>query len=162
MKEGTIVAAHGVQGEEAKPKKRLKRILLMLSLPLLLGLVGGYFWLTSSRYVSTDNAYVQQSKVTVSAEVSGPIVEVAVTENRRVARGDLLFPDRPAAVSDCTGASRGASQSGAGAGGEAGDRGGGYLRQYRRRPREPWLHSTGARSAVRASGPRLHDPCPPR
>jgi len=91
MKQGTIVVGSDAQSVEAKPKKRLKRILLMLSLPFLLALVGGYFWLTSGRYVSTDNAYVQQNKVTVSAEVSGPIVEVAVTENRRVARGDLLF-----------------------------------------------------------------------
>lgn len=91
MKEGTIIAAQGAEGEETKPKKRWSRILVMLSVPLLLALAGGYFWLTSGRYVSTDNAYVQQNKVTVSAEVSGPIVEVAVSENQKVARGDLLF-----------------------------------------------------------------------
>lgn len=64
---------------------------LMLSVPLLLALVGGYFWLTSGRYVSTDNAYVQQDKVSVSAEVSGPVAEVFVRENQRVKKGELLF-----------------------------------------------------------------------
>jgi membrane fusion protein (multidrug efflux system) len=67
------------------------RLLLMLSVPLLIALVGGYLWLTSGRYVSTDNAYVQQDKVAVSAEVTGPILEVMVRENQRVKRGDLLF-----------------------------------------------------------------------
>ena len=76
---------------EAKPRRRYGRLALMLSVPLLLALVGGYFWLTSGRYVSTDNAYVQQDKVSVSAEVAGPVVEVAVRENQRVRRGDLLF-----------------------------------------------------------------------
>ncbi|HYD05966.1 MAG TPA: HlyD family secretion protein, partial [Reyranella sp.] len=42
-------------------------------------------------YVSTDNAYVQQDKVSISAEVSGRIVEVAVRENQSVRQGDLLF-----------------------------------------------------------------------
>jgi membrane fusion protein (multidrug efflux system) len=74
----------------ARPKRRW-RIALMLSVPLLLLLVGGYFYLTSGRYVSTDNAYVQRDMVSVSAEVSGPIAEVFVTENQAVRRGQLLF-----------------------------------------------------------------------
>jgi membrane fusion protein, multidrug efflux system len=76
---------------EVKAKKRPGRLFLMLIVPLLLAAVGGYFYLTSGRYVSTDNAYVQQDKVSVSAEVNGPIVEVAVRENQRVKKGDLLF-----------------------------------------------------------------------
>ena len=47
----------------------------MLSLPLLLIAVGGYFWLTSGRSVSTDNAYVKQDIVAVSTQVNGPVVE---------------------------------------------------------------------------------------
>jgi membrane fusion protein (multidrug efflux system) len=41
--------------------------------------------------VSTDNAYVRQDKVSVSAEVGGKIIEVAVRENQHVKAGDLLF-----------------------------------------------------------------------
>jgi membrane fusion protein (multidrug efflux system) len=67
----------------------------MLSVPLLLALVGGYFWLTSGRYVSTDNAYVQQDMVSVAPEVSGSISEVLVRENQQVRRGDLLFKIDP-------------------------------------------------------------------
>ncbi|QJQ33743.1 HlyD family secretion protein [Sphingomonas lacunae] len=63
----------------------------MLSVPLLLALAGGYLWLTSGRSVSTDNAYVAQNKVSVSSEIGGVIVEVAVRENQQVKAGDLLF-----------------------------------------------------------------------
>lgn len=72
-------------------KKRWPRIALMLSVPLLLLLVGGYFYLTSGRWVSTDNAYLQRDMVAVSSEVSGPIAEVLVRENQQVRRGDVLF-----------------------------------------------------------------------
>jgi membrane fusion protein (multidrug efflux system) len=99
MKEGTIEAAAAETGtaavqtgsEAAAPKRKWGRLVLMLSLPLLIALVGGYFWLTSGRWVSTDNAYVQQDKVAVTAEISGPITEVAVRENQSVKKGDLLF-----------------------------------------------------------------------
>ena len=89
MKEGTIEAAAELSAPRSR--KRGLRMLVMLVVPLILAAVGGYFWLTSGRYVSTDNAYVQQDKVTVSAEVAGPIVEVAVRENQIVKKGDLLF-----------------------------------------------------------------------
>ncbi|MDQ8758163.1 HlyD family secretion protein [Sphingosinicella sp. LHD-64] len=75
----------------AEPKKRPWRLILMLSVPLLLAAFGGYMWLTSGRYVSTDNAYVQQDMVSVAPEISGTVGEVFVRENQRVRRGDLLF-----------------------------------------------------------------------
>lgn len=64
---------------------------LMLSVPLLLAAAGGYLWLTSGTSVSTDNAYVQQDKVSISSEIGGRIVDVAVRENQTVRAGDLLF-----------------------------------------------------------------------
>lgn len=79
--------------EEPAPvkKKSRLRLIIMLSVPLLLAAIGGYMWLTSGRYVSTDNAYVQRDLVSVTPEVSGTIVQVMVTENQRVRRGDILF-----------------------------------------------------------------------
>lgn len=70
---------------------RWRRLAIMLSMPLLLIAGGAYLWMTSGRSVATDNAYVQQDKVSVSAEVGGTIIEVAVRENQRVNAGDLLF-----------------------------------------------------------------------
>jgi membrane fusion protein (multidrug efflux system) len=64
---------------------------LLASVPLLL--VGGatVYYIVNDHYVSTDNAYVQQDKVSISAEVGGRIIDVAVRENDVVKEGDLLF-----------------------------------------------------------------------
>jgi membrane fusion protein, multidrug efflux system len=71
--------------------RRLARWTLMLSLPALL--IGGAIWYykANEHFVSTDNAYVQQDKVSISAEISGRIVAVGVHENQSVQAGDLLF-----------------------------------------------------------------------
>lgn len=71
--------------------QRLGRLALMASVPLVL--VGGAtaYYIANDHYVSTDNAYVQQDKVSISAEVGGRIIDVAVHENDVVNEGDLLF-----------------------------------------------------------------------
>lgn len=74
----------------AKPS-RLRQIALMASVPLLLVAGGIAYYGATNHYVSTDNAYVQQDKVSVSAQVTGEIVEVAVQENQHVKAGDLLY-----------------------------------------------------------------------
>ncbi len=70
---------------------RIRKIALMALVPALLIGGAGYFYVANQHYVSTDNAYVQQDKVSVSAEVTGRIVSVGVRENQRVNAGDLLF-----------------------------------------------------------------------
>jgi len=71
--------------------RRIGRWILMLSVPLALAAFGIFYWITSDRYASTDNAYVQQDIVSVSPEIGGKIIEVGVSENQQVAEGDLLF-----------------------------------------------------------------------
>ena len=77
-------------------RRRWLRPLLMLGVPLLVVAVAGYLWLTGGQFVDTDNAYVRQDKVSVSSDVAGRIVAVAVRENQRVRAGDLLFRIDPA------------------------------------------------------------------
>jgi membrane fusion protein (multidrug efflux system) len=90
-----VAAANVIETVEAPapaPKKRRwGRLALMVCVPLLLAAVAGYFYLTGGRYVSTDNAYIQQDMVSISPDVSGRIVEVRVRENQRVKAGDVLF-----------------------------------------------------------------------
>ena len=73
------------------PKRRWLRPLLMFGVPLAVLAVAGFFWTTAGRFVSTDNAYVQQDKVSVASDVAGRIVAVNVRENQQVKAGDLLF-----------------------------------------------------------------------
>lgn len=64
---------------------------LMLSVPLLLVSGAIAYFMINDQYVSTDNAYVQRDKISLSPEVNGRLVEIAVRENEKVQAGDLLF-----------------------------------------------------------------------
>ena len=61
------------------------------SLPLLVLAVTLFVWLSSGRFIATDNAYVKGDRAQIATEVSGIIVEVPVKENQAVSRGQLLF-----------------------------------------------------------------------
>jgi membrane fusion protein (multidrug efflux system) len=67
------------------------RLPLMLLGPLVVLLVGGYWYLTGGRYVSTDDAYVEAARVAVSTEVSGRVAAIRVRDNERVKAGQTLF-----------------------------------------------------------------------
>lgn len=71
--------------------RTFRRLALMISVPALLAIGCVAYFLVTAQYVSTENAYIRQDKVSVSAEVGGRIVEVAVRENQPVTRGQLLF-----------------------------------------------------------------------
>lgn len=81
----------------AKPKKKrsIGRLALMVGLPVILLGGGAYFYLTGGRYIETDNAYIQQSKVSISSDVAGRIASVAVAINQSVKAGDVLFSVDP-------------------------------------------------------------------
>lgn len=86
-----IVLEDAIPIDEPKLPSRWRRLGLMVSVPLLLVGGGVTYYVLNDHFVSTDNAYVQQDKVSVSAEVGGRIIEVAVKENQDVKAGDLLF-----------------------------------------------------------------------
>src|SRR5258706_4157233 len=71
--------------------RNLTRLVLMIGGVVLVALVAAYVWLTGGRYVSTDDAYVHASKVNVSVDVSGTVIEVDVHEGQVVKKGDVLF-----------------------------------------------------------------------
>ncbi len=91
--DGTAVAEPRPRASQASPERRrrwLRRGLLLLG-PALVLIVGGYLYVTGGRYVDTDDAYVRADMVAVTAEVSGPIVQVDVRENQHVDQGQVLF-----------------------------------------------------------------------
>lgn len=72
-------------------KRGMQRFLLLVAIPLVAALAGGFIYLKGGRYVETDNAYLKADKVPVSAEVSGTVKEVLVSENQAVKAGQSLF-----------------------------------------------------------------------
>jgi len=85
-----------VRANAAAKPRRFARLALLGSVPLLLAVGATAYYIANDHYVSTDNAYVQQDKVSISAEVGGRIIDVAVHENDVVNAGDLLFRIDPA------------------------------------------------------------------
>ena len=72
-------------------ERRIVARAVMWSLPAIVLAVSVFVWLSSGRWVSTDNAYVKGDRAQIAPELSGIIVEVPVQENQRVSRGQLLF-----------------------------------------------------------------------
>jgi membrane fusion protein (multidrug efflux system) len=82
-----------IDNEPATPPRarRLRGRIIMFGLPLLVLLGGGYYWYSLQGKVSTDNAYLRQEKVSVGAEVSGPITQILVKSGQDVTEGQVLF-----------------------------------------------------------------------
>lgn len=91
----TAAPASPVPAQPAPKKRRTGRLVLMLAVPVLLAGGGAYFWLNGGRYEETDNAYVQQAKVALSADIAGRITGVNVVENQPVKAGDVIFTIDP-------------------------------------------------------------------
>lgn len=80
------------QDATVQPKKRKwTRTLMWVAGPALVLAIGGYMYISSGRFASTDNAYVQADRVAIAPHVSGRVVEVNVRENEPVKKGDVLF-----------------------------------------------------------------------
>jgi membrane fusion protein (multidrug efflux system) len=75
-------------------RERLRRPLMIL-LPILLAALGTAYYVAEEPYVSTDDAFVRAAKESINARVSGQVVQIAVADNQRVRKGQLLFQIDP-------------------------------------------------------------------
>ena len=64
---------------------------LLIIGPLILALVGAYYYAIGGRYVTSENAYVKADKIAISTDISGRVSKVNVRENQIVQKGDILF-----------------------------------------------------------------------
>lgn len=73
-------------------KRGRKRVVLAVAAIALVALAwwAVNWWQVGRFLIDTDNAYVRTDSVAVSAELSARVVEVAVSDNQSVRRGDLL------------------------------------------------------------------------
>jgi membrane fusion protein, multidrug efflux system len=51
----------------------------------------GSYWLSTGRWVETDDAYVQADSMTLSTDVSGVVASIPVHEGQAVTKGETLF-----------------------------------------------------------------------
>ncbi|MDN5923390.1 MAG: HlyD family secretion protein [Xanthomonadales bacterium] len=79
-----------------KKRKPWQRTLWIVG-PLLVALIAAWFYVTSGRYMETDNAYVGADQATIAAQVGGRVIAVAVHQNQAVHKGDVLFRIDPQA-----------------------------------------------------------------
>ena len=75
--------------------RRMKRVLLMIVLPLGVAVAALYVYANGGRYIVTENAYVKANVIAVSADVSGRVIAVEIDDNRVVKPGDRLFAIDP-------------------------------------------------------------------
>jgi membrane fusion protein, multidrug efflux system len=77
-------------GRRRSWRQRL-RLPLMLLAPVIVLLAAGWWYLTTGRYMSTDDAYVDAARVAISNEVSGRVARIDVHDNQLVKAGQVLF-----------------------------------------------------------------------
>ncbi|HTI85661.1 MAG TPA: HlyD family secretion protein [Alphaproteobacteria bacterium] len=81
----------GKTTDRAGSRRKLIRWSLMALGPLLVVLVGAWWYMTSGRYVSTDDAFVKTDLASISAQVPGQVATVYVKNNQTVQAGQVLF-----------------------------------------------------------------------
>ncbi|MBV8615950.1 MAG: HlyD family secretion protein [Acetobacteraceae bacterium] len=75
----------------ARARRGLIRYALMGGAALLLLIGGLWYWLSSGRYVTTTDAYVQADVLNVATDVSGVVQDIAVRDGEPVKAGQVLF-----------------------------------------------------------------------
>lgn len=82
-------------GAPGRSRRQLIRWGLIGLGPLLVLIAAAWFYVTSGRYVSTEDAFVKTDLVSVNAQVSGQVTALYVENNQKVNAGQLLFEIDP-------------------------------------------------------------------
>ena len=70
-----------VATRSGRPLRQRLRLPLMLAGPIVVLIGASWWYLTSGRYVSTDDAYVQAARTMISSDIAGRVVSIAVRDN---------------------------------------------------------------------------------
>jgi membrane fusion protein (multidrug efflux system) len=93
--ETTPETAESPSAPASTDKKRRTGIVIILL--LVTGtIISVSLWVRSKTHITTDNAFVEARIYSISAKVSGTVVQVMVQDNQLVKRGDLLVELDPA------------------------------------------------------------------
>ena len=75
--------------------RRLVRVLFLALGPFVVMTAGGFWYATSGRIISTENAYVEAEHILVTPAVDGMVAKVFVRDNEEVERDQPLFQVDP-------------------------------------------------------------------
>ena len=85
---GEIDAAESI---EDVPLYRKRRVVIPVALVILAALGGAWYWYVNLRdFVSTDDAYVDQNRVSISSKILGRVSALTVDEGDTVTQGEIL------------------------------------------------------------------------
>jgi membrane fusion protein (multidrug efflux system) len=74
-----------------RPLRQRLRLPLMLAGPIVVVLAASWWYVTSGRYVETDDAYIQAARTMISADINGRVLAIEVHDNDRVVAGQVLY-----------------------------------------------------------------------
>lgn len=96
MNDSTNTTTTTAPAPEQTRAQKLRKPIMIGGVALIVG-IAAWFYFTGGRYESTEDAYVNAARVSISTNVPGRVVELRVHDNQRVRKGDLLFKldDRP-------------------------------------------------------------------
>lgn len=87
----TLTEASKREAKAAEPVLRKRMIRLIgVSVAMVAAAAGGWYYLNSLAYESTDNAFIDGGVIQVSPKVSGQVLRVPVQDNQHVNKGDLI------------------------------------------------------------------------
>ncbi len=94
--EKTATSSQSAQSgqDSEQPAKRdrpgKKPLIILAVVVMVMIVVGVYFWLTTRNQETTDDAFIEGDAVTIAPRIAGYVVNLAIGDNQRVRKGDLL------------------------------------------------------------------------
>lgn len=83
--------------QAAENREKKKKAFLIVGVVVAVGLMIGYFYNAyRATHISTDDAFIEGNIHTIAARIGGSVRTVAVSDNQRVGRGDMLVELDPA------------------------------------------------------------------
>ena len=86
----TIETINGDEDIESVPLYRKKRILIPLFIFIVIGAIAWYWYIGQKGFVSTDDAFIDADKATISSKIPGRIIELKSIEGDTIKNGQIL------------------------------------------------------------------------
>lgn len=75
----------------ARLRRALTRLVLLIVVPAVAIVTASHFYFAGGRHVVSENAYVKADIISISADIAGRVIDVAVADNDQVSSGGELF-----------------------------------------------------------------------